>query len=500
MWNTLLRPCRRVARSRMATMPRCSRPRSSAGRSRKRPIRSWRASRSPGSGRTPTRARCWGGPEVLPVASRVLGFSTAASDLLVRHPEEVEALARRQRQEPRGARLKSSRTTRRHTATTAGLRRFRRRAMLRIAARDLDGAPFEEVVAEVSDVADACLAHACPDGYAIVALGKLGGRELNYASDVDLLLLHREEVGGDIAETDGRQPDRRPVRPDLRGRRAPRRPHAPARGAAPGSLVRTLARHPRVLRARGRHLGTPGDDQGASRRRATKGSATRSSKASPSSSTRRICTRPRSTTFGVRRFDSRSTSGVAARSSPRSSAAAAASATSSSRCSSSRSSTAAGTYVCESPTRSRALAALADEGYVAQEDAEALADAYRFLRRLEHRLQMVRDLQTHDLPADRHARTTVARSLGLAGADALQAEYDRTTELVRGIHERLFYRPLLEAFAGPVQPTPGSRSRGDRGAARRARVRAAASRVSSRCSGWWLPPRGSARSSRTCSP
>ena len=107
------------------------------------------------------------------------------------------------------------------------------------------------------------------------------------------------------------------------------------------------------------------------------------------------------------------------------------------------------------PNTLKALTALADEGYVAQEDAEALADAYRFLRRLEHRLQMVRDLQTHDLPADRHARTTVARSLGLDGADALQAEYDRTDGAGPGIHERLFYRPLLEAFAGPVQPSPG---------------------------------------------
>ena len=49
--------------------------------------------------------------------------------------------------------------------------------------------------------------------------------------------------------------------------------------------------------------------------------------------------------------------------------------------------------------RSRSRATSADA------DAEALADAYRFLRRLEHRLQIVRDLQTHDLPADRHART-----------------------------------------------------------------------------------------------
>src|SRR4029079_15426856 len=49
---------------------------------------------------------------------------------------------------------------------------------------------------------------------------------------------------------------------------------------------------------------------------------------------------------------------------------------------------------------------------------------------------------------------------GLADAAVLQSEYDRTTELVRSIHERLFYRPLLEAFAGPAQPRPGA----DRGA------------------------------------
>ena len=113
-------------------------------------------------------------PEILPVASRLLGFSTAASDLLVRHPEEVEALAdvSARGREALGTELRGDVTA--HGAS-AGLRRFRRRAMLRIAARDLDGAPFEDVVAEISDVADACLALACPDGHAVVALGKLGG-------------------------------------------------------------------------------------------------------------------------------------------------------------------------------------------------------------------------------------------------------------------------------------------------------------------------------------
>ncbi|MGQ0669167.1 MAG: DUF294 nucleotidyltransferase-like domain-containing protein, partial [Actinomycetota bacterium] len=108
------------------------------------------------------------------------------------------------------------------------------------------------------------------------------------------------------------------------------------------------------------------------------------------------------------------------------------------------------------PNTLRALAVLAEEGYVAEPDADVLAGAYRFLRRLEHRLQIVRDLQTHELPADQPSRIRLARSLGLAGSEDLQAEYDRQTTLVRGLHERLFYRPLLEAFAGPRAPRPGT--------------------------------------------
>ncbi|MFB3739724.1 MAG: DUF294 nucleotidyltransferase-like domain-containing protein, partial [Candidatus Velamenicoccus archaeovorus] len=107
------------------------------------------------------------------------------------------------------------------------------------------------------------------------------------------------------------------------------------------------------------------------------------------------------------------------------------------------------------PNTLRALSALAEEGYVAEPDAEVLAGAYRFLRTLEHRLQIVRDLQTHELPPDRASRNRLARSLDLDGPEALQAEYERQTSLVRGLHERLFYRPLLEAFAGPSAPRPG---------------------------------------------
>jgi glutamate-ammonia-ligase adenylyltransferase len=104
----------------------------------------------------------------------------------------------------------------------------------------------------------------------------------------------------------------------------------------------------------------------------------------------------------------------------------------------------------------RALAALAEEGYVAVSDAEELGASYRFLRTLEHRLQLARDIQTHELPRDTAALRRLARSMGLEDADSLRLSYEKHTGIVRGLHEQLFYRPLLEAFAGPPVPRPGT--------------------------------------------
>jgi glutamate-ammonia-ligase adenylyltransferase len=52
-----------------------------------------------------------------------------------------------------------------------------------------------------------------------------------------------------------------------------------------------------------------------------------------------------------------------------------------------------------------AMAALASGGYVGRQDAAALADAYRFLRVLEHLLQLRQLRRTHELPADPNRRT-----------------------------------------------------------------------------------------------
>ena len=98
-----------------------------------------------------------------------------------------------------------------------------------------------------------------------------------------------------------------------------------------------------------------------------------------------------------------------------SSGAAAASATWSSPCSSCNSSTAAAIPALRLRATLPCLAELADAGYVAAEDAAALAIAYRFLRTVEHRLQLVEEAQVHTVPSDRESRDRLARVLGFRG-------------------------------------------------------------------------------------
>ncbi len=93
-----------------------------------------------------------------------------------------------------------------------------------------------------------------------------------------------------------------------------------------------------------------------------------------------------------------------------------------------------------------ALDLLAEEGFVAPEDARELTDAYVFLRHVEHRLQLEAGRQTHTLPTATGKREHLARGLGLT-LQGFEDAWTRTTTVVRTIHERLFYRPLMEAFA-----------------------------------------------------
>jgi [glutamine synthetase] adenylyltransferase / [glutamine synthetase]-adenylyl-L-tyrosine phosphorylase len=126
---------------------------------------------------------------------RLLGFSSAAGDFLVRHPGEGTAVGDPSGRD-RAALENEVAADIDRLGVVAGLRRFRRRAILRVATRDLAGTAVDAVVREISDVADACVHAACPPNLAVVALGKWGGRELNYASDIDLLLVHGADDPG----------------------------------------------------------------------------------------------------------------------------------------------------------------------------------------------------------------------------------------------------------------------------------------------------------------
>ena len=98
-----------------------------------------------------------------------------------------------------------------------------------------------------------------------------------------------------------------------------------------------------------------------------------------------------------------------------------------------------------------ALRELAAGGYVGREDARRLAEAYRWLRTVEHRLQLQRLRRTHLLPADddEAGLRRLARSLGHRGdvVTALARERAGYARQVRRLHEKLFYRPLLTAVA-----------------------------------------------------
>ncbi|MEU0197476.1 MULTISPECIES: bifunctional [glutamine synthetase] adenylyltransferase/[glutamine synthetase]-adenylyl-L-tyrosine phosphorylase [unclassified Streptomyces] len=96
-----------------------------------------------------------------------------------------------------------------------------------------------------------------------------------------------------------------------------------------------------------------------------------------------------------------------------------------------------------------ALKALAAGGYVGRADAAQLDEAYRFLRSMEHRIQLFRLRRTHLVPEDEAELRRIGRSLGLRAdpvAD-LHREWRRHATVVRRLHEKLFYRPLLDAVA-----------------------------------------------------
>ncbi|WP_132187726.1 MULTISPECIES: bifunctional [glutamine synthetase] adenylyltransferase/[glutamine synthetase]-adenylyl-L-tyrosine phosphorylase [Kribbella] len=107
-----------------------------------------------------------------------------------------------------------------------------------------------------------------------------------------------------------------------------------------------------------------------------------------------------------------------------------------------------------------ALEQLTSHGYVGRTDGAMLADAYRFLRSMEHRIQLYRLRRTHSVPDDDDDLRRLGRSLGFTRNPItdLVAAWKKHALEVRRLHEKLFYRPLLAAVAripgGEVRLTP----------------------------------------------
>lgn len=336
------------------------------------------------------------------------------------------------------------------------LRRWKVREFLRIALRDLlQRTDLAGVGRELAALADACLRAAFtlaqPEvPMAIIAMGKLGGLELNYASDVDVLFVHEGDgfaaakaaqriiatmstvtAEGIVFRTDA------DLRPD--GKAGPLSRTVRAYADYYGGRARTWERQA-LLKARvvggdsalaarwfdavDRELwGRPRPADAVRDIREHKARAERH--LSREGLTEREVKRGRG---GIRDVEMavQILQFVHGGQDP----------------------------AIRSGTTLEALDQLDRHGYVDAADAEHLAIAYRYLRTVEHRLQLEREQQVYALPADDAGLERLARVLGYRdrpGADArsqFEVTHRRHQASVRSIFERLFFRPVLEALSG----------------------------------------------------
>jgi [glutamine synthetase] adenylyltransferase / [glutamine synthetase]-adenylyl-L-tyrosine phosphorylase len=100
------------------------------------------------------------------------------------------------------------------------------------------------------------------------------------------------------------------------------------------------------------------------------------------------------------------------------------------------------------------LGRLADRGLLIERERSELSDAYNFLRTLEHRLQMEHGLQTHAVPEDPARRALVARRMHFSGEGAL-AEFDRALAAHTDNVSRVFRRVFGAGEAGEAAPGSG---------------------------------------------
>ena len=418
----------------------------------------------------------------------VVGMSAALADHLARHPGSVDLLRgvpvrapsaaeRRERLLAAvGADPRAQAPTARAPGAADALRVAYRDELLTTVVRDLvHAARIDDIAEELADLADAALeaglaiaraelpAEAEPCRLAVIAMGKCGGRELNYVSDVDVVFVAEAVAGGDedgalrTAQRLAAGVMRVCGEPTAEGSLwqvdAALRPEGKQ-----GALVRTLASHvgyyerwaktwefQALLKARpaagDRELGEAYVDavspfvwsaaDGADFVSDVQRMRQRVEDHIPAREADRQLKLGRGGLRDVE-FSVQLLQLVHGRSD----------------------------VMLRSPSTLVALEALATWGYVGREDGATLGAAYRFLRSFEHRIQLHELRRSHIVPEDEAALRRIGRSLGFRvdPVAELTEEWRRHAREVRRIHEKLFYRPLLQAVArldpGDARLTP----------------------------------------------
>jgi glutamate-ammonia-ligase adenylyltransferase len=95
-----------------------------------------------------------------------------------------------------------------------------------------------------------------------------------------------------------------------------------------------------------------------------------------------------------------------------------------------------------------AIDQLSEGGYIGRSEAAEFSAHYKFLRVLEHRIQMSKMRRTHLMPTEPEAQRVIARSVNLDWtSDVLLENWGEVKLQVRALHQRIFYRPLLAAVS-----------------------------------------------------
>jgi len=101
----------------------------------------------------------------------------------------------------------------------------------------------------------------------------------------------------------------------------------------------------------------------------------------------------------------------------------------------------------------KALHLLNQKGILGYTEVETLAAAYRFFRTLEHRLQMVQDLQTQNVPTGQEEREALSRNMGFSGWAAMRPVLEGHRDRVNRLYRSLFHETAPRvALASPQEP------------------------------------------------